>query len=47
MAQSHRKKQQNDEQGVPLEIDTHYQLYGSMQGNRIWRAMPELQQADR
>jgi hypothetical protein len=27
MARSHSKRQQDD-QGVPLEIDTHYQAYG-------------------
>ena len=27
MARSHDKRQQDD-QGVPLEIDTHYKLYG-------------------
>lgn len=29
MTQSHRKRQGDDQGGgVPLEIDTHYQLYG-------------------
>lgn len=28
MTQSDRKRQQDDKGVVPLEIDTHYQLYG-------------------